>query len=266
MVPNTVRLPADALYDGVQLRFRYYANYYDYIFLDDITVEYGIAPSSARVMAVTPSYALSGDTVSDVDNFHLTLDTTSGNLTFVEGSEMSDHGTSWGVLDLESGQNAELTSWAPGPYVGEVGQDHPSTLTLEGWFRPESLRGNDWNLILAMKSCRNFATADGYNNVQQGYRSLTFGLYDSAPALTHGQKATNNYHYHTNYLTSNNEVVVNGEWNHIAWVIDVSSSSASQRWMKGYVNGVHVTTNTLNDGYSWTGAMDQVSLGDNQYR
>ena len=179
---------------------------------------------------------------------------------------MADHGTSWGVLDLESGNNAELTSWAPGRYVGEVGQDHPSTLTLEGWFRPESLRGNDWNLVLTTKSCRNFATADGYNNVQQGYRSLSFGLYDSAPTLIHGQKATNNYHYHTSYYTSNNEVVVNGEWNHIAWVIDVSSSSTSQRWMKGYVNGVHVTTNTLNDGYSWTGAMDVASLGDNQYR
>ncbi|MGB0236117.1 MAG: LamG-like jellyroll fold domain-containing protein [Poseidonia sp.] len=266
MVPNTVRLPADALYDGVQLRFRYYANWYDYIFLDDITVEYGQAPSSARVMDVTPSYALSGATVSDVDNFHLTLDTVSGNLTFIDGPEMAGHSTSWGVIDLESSQGAELYSDAPGPYVNEVGQDHPSTLTLEGWFRPETLRGNDWNVILSTKSCRNFATADGYNNVQQGYRSLTFALYDSAPSLIHGQKATNNYHYHTSYITSNNEVVVNGEWNHIAWVIDVSSSTASQRWMKGYVNGVHVTTNTLNDGYSWTGAMDTVSLGENNYR
>ncbi|MDA0878750.1 MAG: hypothetical protein O3B05_07790, partial [archaeon] len=108
MVPNTVRLPAEALYDGVQLRFRYYANYYDYIFLDDITVEYGIAPSSARVMAVTPSYSLSGATVTDVDPFHLTLDTEQGNMSFIDGPEQANHATNWGVLDLESSWNSEL--------------------------------------------------------------------------------------------------------------------------------------------------------------
>ncbi len=266
MVPNTVRLPADALYDGVQLRFRYYANYYDFIFLDDIVVEYGKAPSSARILDVTPTYALSGATVSDTDDVHLRLDTTLGTMEFMEGAPQSHHEVNWGAIDLESSIGSELSAKSAGTYTHEISQDHPSTMTLEGWFRPETLRGNDWDFVLTMKSCRDFITADGYNNVQEGYRSLSFAFYDSAPALIQGQKATNNYHYHTGFSTSNNEVVDVGEWNHVAWVIDVSSSTANQRWMKGYVNGVHVTTNTLSSGYSWTGGMDYLGLGENNYR
>jgi len=266
MVPNTVLVPSDALYDGVKFRFRYYANYYDYIFIDDISVEYGIAPSSARILDVTPTYALSGATVSDVDTFHLALDTESGSVSFIEGAPQSDHQTNWGVIDLESSWGSELNSDSASKYVQEVSQDHPKTLTLEGWFRPETLRGNDWNQILTMKSCRNFDTADGYGNWAEGWRSLAFGFYDSSPSLIKGHRNSNTYHYHSSYYTSNNEVIQNGEWNHVAWVIDVTSSNQNSRWMKGYVNGVHVTTNNLNDGYTWTGAMDAVSLGENNYR